>query len=205
MTRRAATASIALLTSVLVAAGCATGTSLWEDNFRQAPFTTTEALPDGARVTMREAPWEGVGGALAELQREYEELGVPFREWPEDERRRFEERLLRALDVRGDLDAVSVLGRSVFRTTSSVDPIDGKLAEFAASVGADQVVWLRHHEGKTKAVVQQRTYDVARVPSFSGAGRPGSAGRMEAVPTMNYAPVVVEMDEFAWVAYYIRR
>jgi hypothetical protein len=192
------TRSILLLVVSLVLQGCST--SPWQRGF---VGVQPMAPSDGeAPVGVREVPWERLQRGLQELHEQAVNSDVPETEWPEERRSEAKAHLLRTLQVSQESAAVTVVGRSEFRTTSALRPErDGNLVELARKVGANEVVWSRRRLGTAETIIQE---PVTTYSSGAGWSRRGRRGSFSETST-TWVPVVVAADEFAYVAYFLRR
>lgn len=177
--------------------------SPWEESFEAAPGAYLEPLPPEAPVDVRRVPWERLDVALVELEREVIESDTHPSEWPDERLAARDGRLLLALQV-SQPDA-RILGRSVFRSVDPIRPDDGQLGTFARQLGADLAIWSSRYQGKTTIVKQEpvTTYG----SRYGGRGRYGydsDRGSYISFQETSYVPVVIEADEYAWVAYYVR-
>jgi hypothetical protein len=196
MRRALRTAIVGLM--ALGAAGCE---SKWERSF--TPLDEAPALAEAQTVRMREVPWERLEAALVELDAERSASDVPPEEWPEEKKAAAKLRLLQALQVSADPSAVQVIGRSAFRTTYQTNPTSGELEALARRKGATTVVWSSNYLGKTQ-VVRDEPVTEWRSGSYysSRSGRRRSETFTE--NSTVWVPVVVEADEHAFMAYFLR-
>lgn len=201
-TRRARARAVLFAAGVCLLTGCA---SEWERAYVPSmPSDTPHAsLGADAQVRIRDVPWQRIDGALRELEAERAASDAPPDEWPPEKQEAAKQKLLTALQVTAPASEVEILGRSVFRTTSDTNPHDGELAAFARKIGADTVVWASNYLGKTQ-VVRDEPVSEWRSGTWS-SGRHGS--RRSDTFTENstiWVPVVVEADEHAFIAYFLR-
>jgi hypothetical protein len=192
-----------LLTLPVLLGGCAS--NVWEETFvAVAPVREVER-PAPAAVTVREVPWSRLEAALAELETEIVASDIHPDEWPPERTREADATLLLAMQFSEPTDDLVILGRSDFSSTDAIDPRDGSLAEFAAQIGADYAVWSRTYRGKTDHVVTEpvTTYTDE---TLRFRGRDGKR-RTETVSgsATTYVPLVVARDEWAWVAFFVRK
>ena len=93
-----------------------------------------------------------------------------------------------------------------FRTTQPTDPDSPELRSFAASVGADYVVWSKHVVGKVETVerepVQSNRWRTSRVWD---ADRKRYDYERRWGPETVWVPVVVEREQVRWVVFYLRQ
>jgi hypothetical protein len=186
-----------LLAFLVVLQGCST--SPWEREFvgvqPAAPVDTSGS------VSVREVPWERLQKGLEDLHQQAVSSDVPESEWPEDRRAAAKAHLLRTLQVSQDPAQVTVVGRSEFRTTRALRPQrDGDLVDLARKAGANEVVWSRRHLGTADTIIQE---PVTTFSSGHGWSRRSRGSFSETSTT--WVPVVVAADEFAYVAYFLRR
>ena len=172
--------------------------SVWEREFvRTGEVRAVEA---GGPVRMREVDWGRLQGGLEGMRRAAAESDVPETEWSADRRAAAKAELLRILQVTDDAAGVEVVGRSEFRATRAMRPErDEELVGLARKVGATDVVWSRRLLGKAETIIRE---PVTTYSTGWGWGR-RSRGGMES--TTAWVPVVVAADEYAYVAYFLRR
>jgi hypothetical protein len=188
-----------VLLACVVLGGCSG--SRWEQEF--TPTAAVEPLPGNVPVRVREVDWDRLQSGLDSMRQEAAASDVPESEWTQDKRDAAKARLLRTLQVSADPMSVEVVGRSEFRTTDSLRPDrDGQLAELAKKVGATEVVWSRRHLGKADTIIEEPVNSYSTVNEWGGRrGR----DRSYSESTTTWVPVVVAADEFAYVAYFLRR
>jgi hypothetical protein len=187
-----------LLAAVLaILQGCSTNP--WEREFAGVELATLEG--GQTTVNVREVPWERLQKGLEELHQQAVASDVPESEWPEDRRAQARAHLLRTLQVSQDPAQVTVVGRSEFRTTTTLRPDrDANLVDLARKVGANEVVWSRRHLGTADTIIQE---PVTTFSSGHGWSRRSRGSFSESSTT--WVPVVVAADEYAYVAYFLRR
>lgn len=195
-------ARLLLLLLAFAMGGCAA--SPWERNY--VPHSAAPRLPGSAAVSVRSVPWERVVGTLRELEAEVAASDSHPDEWPEERRAAARARLLRGLQVSESPERVAVVGRSEFRSTERIRPetAEGtaRLASFARRVGADTVVWTARYVGKADAIVDQPVTTHAHgLLHRRGDGRDIPYSET----TTTWVPVVVRADEYAFIAYFLRR
>lgn len=199
MRLRGRVASSALvLAAAVFAGGC--NDSPWKRAFQPSGETVTSAAFQGS-VKVREVPWERVQSTLSQLYAELVASDVPEADMPESQRAARKASLLRGLQVTADPRTVEILGRSEFRSTDRVRPDDGKLAEFARSIGANSVVWASHYMGQTDVI---RSEPVTEYRTGSYTPRGDGPSRSYSESSTIYIPVYVKADERAWMAYFLR-
>lgn len=200
---QARTAFLLLLLASITAVIGGCGRSLWETEFERR--AVLPPLDSATLVRVREIPWERMSRTIAELREQEAASDIHPDEWPRDKADAAMARLLRGLQVSEDPSSITVVGRSAFRTTQRVRPNDGGLEAFARRTGATMVVWSSTFLGKAETVRQEsitgfRTgmLDVPR----------GRDGRRRADPFTEtetlWVPVVIESDQFMFVAYFLR-
>lgn len=190
--------AIVLLVGLAALSGCSS-TPVWEEHYRGVEPGTH---PETASVVVREVPWSRLDEALREIERARASSDEHPDEWPEDRRLAERARLLTALQISEEPQDVTVLGRSVFRSTRSVDPADGSLERFARSIGADYAVWAAHYEGTRKV---RRTEPVQHHGFSTGMSFGSRRGAMVSPwYGTTFVPVTVEEDEHAWLVYYLK-
>ncbi|MEL6499529.1 MAG: hypothetical protein AAF937_11995 [Planctomycetota bacterium] len=188
---------IGLLASAMGMAGCK---NIWRDNYR--PIGTIAALPQTARVDVREVQWERMERAISDAQARAAESDVHPSDWDEPTKVEARGELLRNLQVQADPADIRVVGVSSFRTTDTVRPWDGSLADFASEIGADLVVWSDRYLGKADAIVDRTVYvDSIGDSRFRDDDDDRTRFRSE---TFN-VPIVVRKDERGYTAFFLRR
>lgn len=188
----------------LFAAACST--SPWERSFEPSTQASIAPAPSDAPVRIREVPWDRIQATLRELEAEVAASDVPPEEWPPERRAEADARLLRALQVTRDPATVEILGVSEFRTTDPIRPggaDQDQLARFARQIGATEVVWSRRYLGKTERIVDRPVtyYDFG---SGWALGRYRRGAGVFTGSTTTWLPVVVEADESAYLAFFLR-
>lgn len=198
----------ALLGAVFAVAGCAP--PLWESEFRAergvgAPAGIAAPLAKDAPVRVREVPWERVDATLRALNGRVASSDVHPDDWTPAQHAEAQAQLLRGLQISEDPAIVRVLGRSVFRTTDRVSPDDGSLAAFARRLGADTVVWTSTYVGKAQ-VVREKPVDEYRTVTAYEWDRSTKRwrDRRTTESATYWVPIVVEEDQYAWMAYFLR-
>lgn len=177
----------------------------WADHFEPLAGATLATLRDSPPIEIRRVPFERVDEALDDLEQEVIDSDVPPAEWSQDQRGARKGFLLRALQVTDEPDDVTILGRSVFRSVDpDVGPSDGELRRFAESIGATHVVWTNRFEGKRQVVTRRPVTSFGYRGGFYGYWGECRGPRRFGYTTTTYVPVVIEADEFAWLAYYLR-
>jgi len=189
--------SITLL--ILAITGCQ---SAWETAFQPASGAITGPLPRGRAVALRRVPWERLDAALTDLEAQLAASDTHVTEWPQDRLDERKAQLLTALQISEPPPSVSVLGRSVFRSTAPIEPDDGSLEAFARKIGATHAVWSARYEGKTTVVNREPVTTTGYV--WDGTRDRFGYDRNLTYNETTYVPVVVEADEYAWVAYFLR-
>ncbi len=179
--------------------------STWQRTFEASSAASSPARFEPTEdVVIRGVPWSRLNSALRAIDRERAESDIHPDEWPPSKQAAERVRLVKALQLSEDPAKVVILGRSVFRTTRDVDPIDGSLERFARSIGADYAIWSTTSLGKAQTVEQEpvtRTgYASRRFRDRDGRHDDDSFWYNETI----FVPVVVEREEYAWVVYYIR-
>ncbi len=193
---------LAVILAGLPLGGCAT--SAWEREF--VPSAELAERPGDAPVRVREVPWDRLQQGLRELEAQASQSDAPMSEWSSEKRAEAKARLLRTLQVTDDPAGVTVVGRSDFRTTTQLRPETSgqeELIKLAHKVGASEVVWSRRLLGKADTIVQEP------VTTFSSAfgrswGRRRYGGGFSDTTT-SWVPVRVQADEYAYVAYFLKR
>ncbi len=195
--------SLAILAVALLAflPGCQS-TSPWEKNYDGVRLGPTAQPAD---VTVREVPWERLANTRAELEQSIVKSDIHPDEWTAPQREQFKATLLRGLQVSEPAANVEILGRSDFKSTEHVKPNGGDLVGWAARIGANRVIWTRRGLGKVTTVTREPVWTYT-----SGADyfRDDVDGRRRTVTysesTTTWVPVVIQADETAWVAYFLR-
>jgi hypothetical protein len=180
-------------------AGCS---SEWERAYSPAGASAAP-LHAGQPLKIRDVPWQRLDVALYELEQERAASDAPPDEWPDEKKAAAKQKLLTALQVTADASSVEILGRSTFRTTWTTNPNDGELAAFARKIGADTVVWSSNYLGKAQVV---RDEPVSEWRSGSWSTGPDGRRRSDTFSENStiWVPIVVEADENAFVAYFLR-
>jgi hypothetical protein len=142
------TRALSILAAVLLLPACA---STWQDQYQGAPKGTHAPTQT---VTVREVPWVRVNSALQNLESQRAMSDTHPDEWTSEQRAAEHTTLLTALQISEPPETVTILGRSVFRSTDRLTPTDGSLSDFARSIGADYAVYAVNYLG-TKKVAQQ--------------------------------------------------
>lgn len=193
-------AAMTVSAMLTVLAGCA---SAWESNFQPTAGAAIERGSPDSLVRVRRVPWERLNATLVNLERDLVESDVHPSEWPADRLRARDGEVLRALQISEGPDRARILGRSVFRSTRPVTPDDGELEAFARKIGADYAVWSSRYEGKTLVTDRQPVTTQGFVWDGYGDRRGFYRGGGSYTET-TFVPVVVEADEYAWIAYFVR-
>lgn len=184
-------------------AGCAA--SPWESEYRPSGTSTAAvaATTDGP-VRIREVPWERIQATLQRLDADRIASDIHPDEWDQDRKDRAKAELLRGLQISEDPGRVEILGRSDFRSTDTlVRPgEDAELLRFARKVGATTVIWSSSYVGKADVV---RSEPVTEWRSGSWSPRHGDhSSRTYSENSTIWVPIVVQRDERAWMAYFLR-
>lgn len=192
-------ARLLVLAPLAVLPACSTA---WKDHYRGS---ATGSYAPTESVTIREVPWERVDAALRAIEGERAASDIHPDEWTPEQLRAEQAALLSGLQISEAPDEITVLGRSVFRSTDHLSPDDGSLEKFARSIGADYAVWSAHYLG-TKEVVR---HESVTEHGWSSRGYRDGSGRYrrdyEPWDRTVFVPVVVEADQYAWVVYYLRK
>jgi hypothetical protein len=157
------------------------------------------------RVLVRDVPWDRYEKAQAELESMRSASNVHKDEWPAEKKAAYKALLLSGLQVSESPAGVEILGSSMFKSTDPVRPDDGELAKFAAKIGATRVVWASRGLGKRNIVVREPIWTYTTGSDYfrdQPDGRRRSSTYTEATTT--WVPVVIEADQTAWVAYFLR-
>lgn len=192
-----------VLLLVLGAGGVGCGPSVWERSFEfevgQGPAAPTES------VVVREAPWERVAAALAAEREAIAASDVHREDWTPEQARAVEEALLRALQLPAPVSEASLIGRSLFKTTSGADPSGPELRTFARGIGADFAIWSSRAVGKAETIerepVQRDRWRWDRV--WDADSRRYVYIRRWETDTV-WVPLVVEREEVQVVVFYVR-
>ncbi|QKK07186.1 MAG: hypothetical protein HND58_02770 [Planctomycetota bacterium] len=186
--------------------GC--GPSVWERSFSFEPEAAAApvATIKPANVVVRDAPWGRVGPALEAERQRLVASDTHREDWSADRARESKLAILRELQLPFEAANAELLGRSHFRTTQPTDPDSPELRSFAASVGADYVVWSKHVVGKVETVerepVQSNRWRTSRVWD---ADRKRYDYERRWGPETVWVPVVVEREQVRWVVFYLRQ
>ncbi|HHN78542.1 MAG TPA: hypothetical protein ENK11_07710 [Phycisphaerales bacterium] len=191
---------LALLAATL--GGCA---SSWQRTFEASSAASSPARFEPTEdVVIRGVPWPRLDAALRAIARERAASDTHPNDWTAEQRAEERARLVKALQLSEDPAKVVILGRSVFRTTRDVDPLDGTLSRFARSIGADYAIWSTTALGRTQTVEQEpmtRTgYASRRFRDRDGRLDDDTFWYNETI----FVPVVVEREQYAWIVYYVR-
>lgn len=202
MTRAAASFLAAATVAALAAlGGCSS--SPWENSYNGSMLTN--ASLSKSRVVVRDVPWDRFESTQTSLETMRSSSKVHKDEWPAERQAEYKKQLLEGLQVSEDPASVEVLGSSMFKSTSPVRPNDGELAEFAAKIGATRVIWSSRGIGKRSIVVREPVWSYTNGSDYF---REDVDGRRRASTytesTTTWVPVVIEADETAWVAYFLR-
>ncbi|MBZ0173532.1 MAG: hypothetical protein K8E66_14205, partial [Phycisphaerales bacterium] len=138
------TRAIPLSLILALLTGCA---SPWQRTYEPA---TPEVFEPTERVIIRQVPWARVNDALHGIEAERAASDVHPDDMDASRRADEHARLVIALQLSEDPTSVVVLGRSVFRSTSNIDLLDGSLSGFAQSIGADYAIWSTSYLGKAQ-------------------------------------------------------
>lgn len=198
--RLSVVAAACIAPALVLVSGCES--SAWQREF--VPAARDQAAPAySGPVKIREVPWERVQQTLAELHQEWVQSDAPPEEWPQSRKDERKSKLLRGLQVTTEPEQVTVLGRSEFRSTDRIRPRDGELASFARQIGATTVVWSSAYMGKAD-VLRSEPVTEYRSGSFTPWRGESSPSRTFSETSTVFVPVVLQADERAWVAYFLR-
>ncbi len=193
------TRALSILAAVLLLPACA---STWQDQYQGAPKGTHAPTQT---VTVREVPWVRVNSALQNLESQRAMSDTHPDEWTSEQRAAEHTTLLTALQISEPPETVTILGRSVFRSTDRLTPTDGSLSDFARSIGADYAVYAVNYLGTKKVAQQEPVHETGfrehRYTDAQGRRRSDYAPYDRTA----FVPVVVDADEYAWVVYYLRK
>ncbi len=197
-----ASAAFVVAPAIVLLGGCSA--SPWEAEYRSnadAAGAAALASPERA-VRVREVAWERIQATLFELDAERAASDIHPDDWDDQRKAAAKAKLLRGLQIAENPRDVVVLGRSVFRTTDRVRPDDGELSAFARKIGATTVIWSNSYMGKAD-VVRSEPVTEWRSGSFDRWDeRRGSRSWSE--NSTIWVPVVVQADERAWMAFFLR-
>lgn len=200
--RRSVLVSTALV-AVMVTVGCQS--SPWESEFRSSGVTRPASpISDNAPLRVREVPWERIQNTLAKLDAERVASDIHPDEWDQARKDAAKAELLRGLQMSESPANIEILGRSDFRTTNQlgVPTDDPELRKFARSIGATTVVWSSSYLGKAD-VVRSEPVTEWRSGSWSPRSSDGRSRTFSENSTI-WVPIVVQQDERAWMAYFLR-
>lgn len=181
----------------------ACSTSPWESTYNGVALSGGGLAKD--RIVIRDVPWAHYETSQAKLEAMRAESDVHKDEWPAEKKAEYKALLLKGLQVSEDPASVDILGSSVFTSTSNIRPDSGELAKFASKVGATRVVWASRGLGKHSVIVREPIWTYTTGSDFfrdQPDGRRRSSTYTEATTT--WVPVVIEEEQSAWVAYYLR-
>lgn len=156
-------------------------------------------------VLVRDVPWGHYEKTQEELEAMRSATDVHKDEWTAEKKEEYKSKLLKGLQVSEDSKSVEILGSSMFKSTDAIRPDSGELAKFASKIGATRVVWSNRGLGKRNVVVQEPVWTYTTGSDFfrdQPDGRRRSSTYTEATTT--WVPVVIEVNETAWVAYFLR-
>lgn len=172
----------------------------WRESFSAEPGVAA-AIPSEQAV-VREVPWSRLGPALGALDAARVQDPQHPDDWADEKRREVNAKVLQALQV--PAEGAAVLGRAAFTTTQSLDPDDGRLAEFARSLGADYAIWARRSLGTVERVAQEpvRSYTSGTVTSRGRDGKRRTESYSE--NTTTYVPMTVRVERVEFVAFFVR-
>jgi hypothetical protein len=181
--------------------GCAA--SPWESSYSGIALSGGGLGRD--RIVVRDVPWDHYETTQAKLEAMRSASDVHKDEWPAEKKVEYKGTLLKGLQVSEDPSNVEILGSSMFKSTDPIRPESGDLAKFASKIGATRVVWASRGLGKRSIVVREPIWTYTTGSDFfrdQPDGRRRSSTYTEATTT--WVPVVIEADQTAWVAYYLR-
>lgn len=163
------------------------------------------ASPHSGTVRIREVPWDRVQQTLRKLDAERAESDIHPDEWSESRRLTAKTDLLRGLQISEDPRTVQILGRSDFRTTDRIvrPSDDPELMKMARRLGATTVVWSSSYLGKAD-VTRSEPVTEWRSGSWSPSRLDERGNRTFSESSTIWVPVVVQADERAWMAYFLR-
>lgn len=191
-----------LLLSALLCAAALTGcANRWSTSFEPAVGATGIVYPPTQHVTVRQVPWARLVPTLDGIQERLITTDVHPSEWSDETRREVQTDLLLALQFEPTDDA-EVFGVSSFSTTDDVRPESGELATYARSIGADYVVWADRSLGLRDTIVREPV-QTSGVYGGWGYGR-RSRGHGGLSTETVWVPVVVERENIAFLAFYVR-
>lgn len=203
--RRTSVSTLVSLVAVLGVSGMFGGcaASPWESSYNGVSLKG--ASLESTRVIVRDVPWERYESTQAKLESMRAQSDVHKDDWSEAKKNEYKALLLQGLQVQGDPAGVEILGSSMFRSTTPVRPNSGELSEFAASIGATRVVWASRGLGKRNVVVREPVWSYSTGSDLFRDQTDGSRrSSTYTESTTTWVPVVIEEDETAWVAYFIR-
>jgi hypothetical protein len=181
--------------------GCTT--SPWESTYNGLKLEGGGLAAD--RVVVRDVPWERYETTQTELETMRAASTVHKDEWPAEKKAEYKTKLMQGLQVSENPSTVEILGSSMFKSTDALRPNNGELAKFASKIGATRVVWASRGLGKRSIVVREPVWTYTTGSDFfrdQPDGRRRSSTYTEATTT--WVPVVIETDETAWIAYFLR-
>lgn len=201
-------ARLAALLLLLPLGACSS--SIWQESYRPSPLApqgpAPTRLPPSTPILVREAPWDRVDAALAQLARDEAASDIHISQWPEDRRLHAVASILLALQLQDDPAQVIILGSSSFATTDPIRPDSGALEAHARRLGADTAIW-------TSRVLGRGTRVVDRPVTIHHHGWDRYYDRDDHVWRSQYdshldtawVPVTIDADRVAYVAFYLRR
>lgn len=179
--------------------GCA---SAWEQSYE--PAVIESSFEPTERVAIRRVPWDRLAGALGSIESARAASDTHPDEWLPERRAAEKAELVTALQLSEQPEQVAILGRSVFRSTSDINILDGSLSAFARSIGADYAIWSTTYLGTAEQVEREPVtrYGWARSGRYRRSDGYTDYDYLPYHETL-YVPVVVERDQYAWLVYYV--
>lgn len=179
--------------------GCA---SAWKQSYE--PAVSEASFEPTERVAIRRVPWDRLAGALGSIESARAASDTHPDEWLPERRAAEKAELVTALQLSEQPEQVAILGRSVFRSTSDINILDGSLSAFARSIGADYAIWSTTYLGTAEQVEREPVtrYGWARSGRYRRSDGYTDYDYLPYHETL-YVPVVVERDQYAWLVYYV--
>jgi hypothetical protein len=163
--------------------------------------------PSGAKsllaVREQKIVWERMDMALSALNQAQVESDVPRESWSKAQWEAADRKVLTALQA-PDPNA-EILGVSRFRTVDFERPNDGDLAKMGSKIGARLVIWSSRYAGKGSKVSRETVFSQDWDTDHYYDPHSGRY-RRSVFPDQRTSsvPVVVEADEFEFVAFWLR-
>ncbi|MDX2148844.1 MAG: hypothetical protein SFZ23_15120 [Planctomycetota bacterium] len=176
-----------------------------EPGVKYAMLSPQEAARNTSPVRVRSVPWERTDATMRALEAKIAASDIHPAEWSPERREDLKRELLRGLQVSEDPARVTILGRSVFRTTDVDASSEEELVALARRLDADTVVWSSRSLGSVDRIVQEPVTSYTSGTNWNrryGDTRRRSESFSESTTT--WIPVRVSMQEVGFIAYFLR-